>query len=89
MTAFHSGDRQSKQTELSCLLCVHVIIGYGDEEQCSHQHLQVKVLLYGTEQRLNRISHTQINNALPIIQTSNVSYYGMPKAIQGKGLGVG
>ena len=35
--------RQSKWTELVCLICVHVITGYGDEEQCchSHQHLQV------------------------------------------------
>ena len=35
--------RQSEWTELSCLICVYVIIGYGNEEQCyhSHQHLQV------------------------------------------------
>ena len=45
--------RQSKWTELVCLICVHVITGYGDEEQCchSHQHLQVKILLYGREKR--------------------------------------
>lgn len=45
--------RQSEWTELSGLMCIYVIIGCGDEEQCyhSHQHLQVKVLLYGREQR--------------------------------------
>ena len=35
------------------LICGHVTIAYGDEEQCNHSHqlLQAKVLLYGREQR--------------------------------------
>ena len=55
VAASHSGEsrvggeekRQSEWTEPSCLICVYVIIGYGDEEQCyhSHQHLQIKVTL--------------------------------------------
>src|SRR4029434_6163662 len=43
-------DSGSSELESSCLIFVYVIIGYGDEEQCyhSHQHLQIKILLYGS-----------------------------------------
>ena len=39
--------RQSEWAELGCLICVYVLNGYGDEEQCflSHQHLQAKVTI--------------------------------------------
>lgn len=74
--ASHSGDnlesvelegkKRDKVRGQSC----PAIRGYGDEEQCyhSHQELQVKVLLYGREQRqgsTQNISHTQKNKHIP------------------------
>ena len=35
---FSSPPTLSERTELSCLICAYVIIGYGDEERCYHHH---------------------------------------------------
>ena len=65
--------RQSGRTELGCLTCGYVIIGYGDKGPCyhGHQHLQAEVLQYGREQKLVSKQNIIISH----IQTHTHKYF--------------